>query len=67
MSGISTPVEIGIDGQLTLNEKGMEKYKEYRFKFLEVDMVAIKGDFGIELFQEIDYLNLKDDMERGTR
>ena len=64
---MSTPIEVGIDGQLTLNEKRMEKYKEYRFKFLEVNMVAIKGDFGIEIFQEIDYLNLKDDMERKVR
>jgi len=61
------PVQVEIDGQLLLNERRMKKYEEYRFKFLGVDMVAIKGDFGIELFQEIDYLSLKDNMERGTK
>ena len=45
---------IEVDGdKLTINEKRMKMFKFYKFKYLDVDMIAVRRPNGVDLLQEI--------------
>ena len=58
------PVEVDGD-RLTIVERSMTMFAVYRFKFLDTDMVAVRTPNGVEVFEELQYLDDKDEIERG--
>ena len=52
------PIEVvDIDGKLIIDQNAMQINKKYRFRFLDADMVAIRTKKGIDLYQEVDYVD----------
>ena len=47
----------------TSNEKTMRMFNPYRFKYLDADMVAVRTPNGVEILQEIQYEQDRDEIE----